>query len=70
MYTLYWRFKKIPVILYTYVLAKILQNGSKFTKADSWFQKAHEEFEQLQTSSAHSKKLKLDGLFSKKKSFS
>ena len=28
-------FKKIPFILYTYILAKILQNGAKFTKTDS-----------------------------------
>ena len=28
--TLYWGFKKIPFKLYTYVLAKILQNGAKF----------------------------------------
>ena len=27
MYTLDWGFKKIPCALYTYVLAKILQNG-------------------------------------------
>ena len=30
LYTLYWAFKKIPFILYTYVLAKILQNSAKF----------------------------------------
>ena len=30
LYTLYWGFKKIPFTLYTYVLAKILQNGAKF----------------------------------------
>ena len=30
MYTLYWGFKKIACTLYTYVLAKILQNGAKF----------------------------------------
>ena len=36
LYTLDWGFKKIPCTLYTYVLAKILQNGAKFeyTKAD------------------------------------
>ena len=35
LYTLDWGFKKIPFTLYTYVLAKILQNGAKFryTKA-------------------------------------
>ena len=33
-----------------------------YTKADSWFQKLHEEFGQLQTSSGKSKKLKLNGL--------
>ena len=35
-------------------------------KADSWFQKSHEEFEQLQTSSGKCKKLKFDELLSKK----
>ena len=30
LYTLYWGFKKIPFTLYTYVLAKILQNGTTF----------------------------------------
>ena len=30
MYTLYWGFKKIQFILYTYVLARILQNGANF----------------------------------------
>ena len=32
LYTLYWGFKKIPFTLYTYVLAKILQNGARFTQ--------------------------------------
>ena len=36
-----------------------------YTKADSWFQISHEKFEQLQTSSGKSKKLKFDSLFSK-----
>ena len=36
LYTLYWYFKIIPFTLYTYVLAKILQNGAKFIqKTDS-----------------------------------
>ena len=30
LYTLCWDFKKIPFTLYSYVLAKILQNGAKF----------------------------------------
>ena len=30
MYTLYWGFKKIPFTLYSYVLAKVLQNRAKF----------------------------------------
>ena len=30
LHTLCWGFKKIPFTLYTYVLAKILQNGAKF----------------------------------------
>ena len=37
-----------------------------YTKADFWFQKSHEKFEQLQTSSVKSKKLKFDGLLPKK----
>ena len=67
LYTLDWGFKKIPFTLYTYVLvAKILQNGAgKSRYKKSWFQKL-QEFEQLQTSSGKSKKLKFDGLFSKK----
>ena len=32
-----------------------------YTKADHWFQKSHEEYEELQTSSGKSKKLKLLG---------
>ena len=30
LYTLYWGFKKIPFALFTYVLGKILQNGTKY----------------------------------------
>ena len=30
LYALYWDFKIIPFTLYTYVLAKILQNGPTF----------------------------------------
>ena len=42
-----------------------------YTKANSWFQKSHEEFEQFQTSSGKFKKLKFDWLlFPKKNSFS
>ena len=32
LHALYWGFKKIPFTFYTYVLAKILQNGAKFIK--------------------------------------
>ena len=38
-----------------------------YTKTDSWFQKSHEEFGQLQTGSGKSKKLKFDGLLLSKK---
>ena len=55
-----WGFKKIPFTLCTYVLARILQT-------DSWFQKSHEEFGQLQASIGKSKKLKSDGLHLPKK---
>ena len=36
LYTLDWYFKKIPFTIYTYVSAKILQNGGKlrYAKAD------------------------------------
>ena len=61
-------FKKVSFTLYFYVLAKIFQNHAKFTKkTDSWYQKSHEEFGQLQTSSGKSKTLKFDGLFLSKK---
>ena len=30
--TFNWSFKKIPFLLNTYVLAKVLQNGAKFTQ--------------------------------------
>ena len=39
----------------------------KISKTDSWFQKSHEEFGQLQASSGKSKKWKFDGLFLSKK---
>ena len=39
----------------------------KLYKTDSWFQKSHKEFGQLQTSSGKSKKLKSDGLLLSKK---
>ena len=38
-----------------------------YAKTDFWFQKSHEEFEQLQISSGKSKKLKFDGLLLYKK---
>ena len=38
-----------------------------YTKTDSWFQKPHGEFGQLQTISGKSKKLKFDGLLLSKK---
>ena len=37
LYTLDWGFKKIPFTLYTYVSAKILQNGAKFRYAKTGF---------------------------------
>ena len=38
-----------------------------YTKTDFWFQKAHEEFKQLQTSCEKSKKFTFEGLFLSKK---
>ena len=57
-----------PFTLYTYVLAKILQNGAKFIqKLTPGFKRSHEEFGQRQTSIGKSKKLKFGGqLLSKK----
>ena len=49
-------------INYIYVLAKILQNGANFIQKYM----IHEKFGQLQTSSGKYKKLKFDGLLSKK----
>ena len=37
VYTLDWGFKKISFTLYTYVLAKILQNDTKFRYAKAGF---------------------------------
>ena len=41
MYTLYWGFMKIQFTVYTYVLAKILQNGAKFIQKLTPFFKNH-----------------------------
>ena len=60
----------IPFTLYTYVLAKILytKSGKIYTKTDSWFQKSHEKFGQLETSEK-SKKVKCDRLLLSKNTF-
>ena len=64
-------FKKIPFIRSIYVLAKIFTKWCKvYAKTDSWFQKSHEEFAQLQIRSGKSKKLKFDGLLLSKKRIS
>ena len=60
-------FKKIPFIHNTYVLAKWCK---VYAKTDSWFQKSHEKFAQLQISSGKPKKLKFDGLLLSKKCIS
>ena len=62
LYTLCWDLKIIPFTLYTFVLAKILQNDAKImhTKTDSWFKKSLKKFGQLQISSRKSYKLKFD----------
>ena len=69
LYTLHYGLNKIPFTLYTYVLAKISYTKwcKVLTKTDSWFQKSHEEFGQLQTSSGNPKKLNFDGLLLSKK---
>ena len=67
LYTFYWGFKKIAFKLYTYVLANTTKRCKVYTKTDSWFQKWHEEFGQLQTCSGKSKQLKFDGLLLSKK---
>ena len=55
--------------IYTYALAKVLYTKwcKVFIKTDSWFQKSHEEFGQLQTSSEKSKKLKFTSQILSKK---
>ena len=60
----------IPFTLYTYVLAKILYTkwGKIYIKNDSWFQKSHEKFGQLQTSEK-SKKVKCNRLPLSKNTF-
>ena len=68
LYTLDWGFKKIQCTLYNYVVAKILRNSAKFRNAKAGF-KNYRNFQQLQTSSGKSKKLKFDGLLSKKNRF-
>ena len=59
------------IIFPTYFSHKFFPDITKWckvcTKTDSWFQKSHEEFEELQTSSGMSKKLKSDGLLLSKK---
>ena len=65
---MYWGFIKIKFTLYTYVLT-ITKWCKVYTKFDSWFQKSHEEFGQLQTSTRKSKKLKSDGLLLSKNKF-
>ena len=65
LYTLDQGFKKISFALYTYVLAKILQNDAKFRYAKAGFKKL-QEFEQLQTGSGKSNKLKFDSFYLKK----
>ena len=47
LFTLYWGFKNIPFELYTYVLAKILENGATFIeKLTSDFKNNLESFRQ------------------------
>ena len=64
-----WGFKKIPFTLYTYVLAKILQNGAKFMQKEKLtpgFRNHRRNLINFRQSSGKSKKLNLDGLLSKK----
>ena len=56
--------KKTHLDFYTYDITKWCK---VYTKTGSWFQKSHEVFGQLQTSSGKSKKLKFDGLLLSKK---
>ena len=67
LYTLDWGFKKIPFILYTFVLVEILQNGAKFRQKVTPGFKNHEEFGKLQPTSGRSKKLKFDGILLSRK---
>ena len=58
LYNLCWGFKKIPFALYTYVLAKLLQNGAKFIQKLTPGFKNH--MRNLDNFSGKSKKLTFD----------
>ena len=55
------------ILIKQIIVSKMVQ--SLYKKTDSWFQKSHEEFGKLQTSSGKSKKLKFDGLLFPKNTF-
>ena len=65
---MYWGFKKIPFTLFTYVLAKILQNGAKFIqKLTPGFKNHMRNLNNFrQAMEIPISKLKFDGLLSKK----
>ena len=62
LYTLEWGFKRIPFTLYTYVLAKILQNDTKFRYAKAGFK----NYRNLKNFGQALESQKFDGLLSKK----
>ena len=71
LYTLYWGFKEIPFILYTYVLTKILKNGAEsiqnLTPGFKNHMRTMDNFRQVYT--GKSKKLKFDVLLFPKNKF-
>ena len=61
LYTLYKSFENSIYTLYSYFCKDIIKWCKVYTKTDTWFQKSHAEFQQPQTNSKKSKKLKFDG---------
>ena len=68
LYTLYWGLEKIRFTLYTYVLAKILQNAAKFIqKLTPGFKNHMRNLDNFKARSGKSNKLKFNGLLLSKK---
>ena len=70
MYTLYWGFRKFPFTLYTYALAKMLQNRAKFIqKLTPGFKNHMRNFDNFRQAVESSKKWNLMDKFWPKNTF-